>query len=293
MADSGIVGEGAKSRTVLRAVIEATGISRRKAFAAIRDGVVTVGGRPATEPSAPYSGGAITVDGRPAQAQAAEKAYLLLNKPAGVITANSDSRGRRTVLDLVPVEMRLRGLHAVGRLDQDTTGLLLLTNDGDFTYRLTHPSHEVEKEYWLTSRPPLTSPQLQALRDGVEIDGAVRVPAEVAVLAPDTGFEVAIVVREGRKRQVRRMLEAVGARVTGLRRVREATLRLGGLPEGSVRRLTAAEVRWLMESSAPSPKGPQPAAEVTPRGGTQRGRRAAPRLVERPRRRRSGRSRRG
>jgi pseudouridine synthase len=188
--------------------------------------------------------------------------YLAMHKPTGYLSAVSDSRGRATVLDLVPVELQLPGLHPVGRLDLDTTGLLLLTNDGDFTQRLTHPSHEVPKEYWLTSRPPLHEGDLEALRRGVEIDGRVRRPAEARLLPPSSGYEAAITLREGRKRQVRRMVEAAGAVVLRLKRVREGRFSLGTLPEGGVRRLSEEEVALLMAPQAP--RAVLPSLRATP-----------------------------
>ena len=136
-------------RTLLRTVIDASGLSRRKAFAAIREGRVAVDGMPRTQPSEAYEGGPLTLDGSPLAPDGAEKVYLLLNKPPGFMSTRSDERGRRTVFDLVPQALRATGLHSIGRLDRDTSGLLLLTNDGDLTFALTHPSHEVEKEYWL------------------------------------------------------------------------------------------------------------------------------------------------
>lgn len=244
----GMSGEHPDPLTVLRTLIQATGLSRRKAFDAIRQGRVAVDGQTVTDPSAPFDGGELSFDYEVLRTARPERVYLLLNKPADVITASSDAHGRRTVLDLVPAALRVPGLHAVGRLDLDTSGLLLLTNDGDFTFHLTHPSHEIEKEYWLTSRPPLDERALQGLRAGVEIDGRRRRPAEVRRLDADTDFETAIVIREGRKRQVKRMVEAVGSRVLRLMRVREGSLKLGDLREGGIRRLSAAEVRWLLES---------------------------------------------
>jgi 23S rRNA pseudouridine2605 synthase len=232
-------------KTLLRAVIDASGFSRRKAFACIREGRILIDGRVSTDPSSPYEGGILRLDGRPLAAASEERIYLLLNKPPGAVSTVTDTHGRRTVLDLVPVELRLPGLHPVGRLDLDTTGLLLLTNDGSLTYRLTHPSQEIEKEYWLATRPRLSDAALERLRRGTEIDGAVRRPVDVRRLGPATGFDATITIREGRKRQVRRMVEAAGARVTALRRVREGPLTLGNLPEGQVRPLTAAELEAL------------------------------------------------
>lgn len=240
------VNRGQHQKTLLRILIDASGLSRRKAFSAIREGRVAVDGAIRTDPSAPLAGGRLTLDGGGLTAPDGPKMYLLMNKPAGVISTTSDPGGRPTVLSLVPVEWRLPGLHPVGRLDQDTTGLLLLTSDGNLTFRLTHPSHEVEKEYWLSSRPRLSDAALDRLRAGVELDGAVRRPAGLWRLDSSTGFEAAVVLREGRKRQVRRMLEVLGMRVTRLKRVREGSLVLGELPEGEVRRLTRSEVRGLL-----------------------------------------------
>ena len=233
-------------KTLLRAVIDASGLSRRKAFAAIREGRVAVGGQQRTQPSEAYEGGLLTLDASPLAAAAGDKVYLMLNKPPGFMSTRSDERGRRTVFDLVPPALRATGLHSVGRLDRDTSGLLLLTNDGDLTFALTHPRHEVEKEYWLRLAEPATEGQLAALRSGVEIDGAVRRPVRLRRLVGSGVLELSATIREGRRRQVRRMFEAVGAKVIQLRRVREGSLMLGPLPEGAVRALTPVEVEALM-----------------------------------------------
>lgn len=230
--------------TLLRAVVRASGLSRRKAFAAIRAGRVGVDGTPAADPSAPYTGGTLSLDGRPLAPPPTGATYLLLNKPPGFLSAVTDARGRPTVIDLVPEALRAPGLHPVGRLDLESAGLLILTNDGDLTYRLTHPRHEVEKEYWLALASPISDGQLAALRRGVEMDGQLRRPLRLRRLQRHP-FQLAVTIREGRKRQVRRMLAAVGARVTLLRRVREGPLSLGSLPEGAVRVLTAEEVDRL------------------------------------------------
>jgi 23S rRNA pseudouridine2605 synthase len=231
--------------TLLRAVIDASGLSRRKAFAAIREGRVALNGDVQIEPSQPYDGGALTLDDVTLTASEARKTYLLLNKPPGFITTKSDERGRRTVFDLIPPALRVAGLHPVGRLDRDTSGLLLLTNDGDFTFALTHPSHEVEKEYWLRLEAPATEAQLAQLRSGVEIDGELRRPLRLRRLVDSGHFEIAMTIREGRRRQVRRMFEAAGTRVILLRRVREGSLNLDSLPEGAIRPLTPAEIAAL------------------------------------------------
>jgi 23S rRNA pseudouridine2605 synthase len=231
--------------SLLRLVIDASGLSRRKAFAAIRAGRVTRDSVPQTEPSAEAGGEGLLLDGQPLISPAAPKTYLMLNKPPGYVTSASDELGRRTVLDLVPAELRAQGLHIVGRLDRDTSGLLLLTNDGDLTYRLTHPRHEVEKEYLVRLAQPPTPDLLAALRRGSAIDGLVRRPARVQPEPPGSQFDVSITLREGRNRQVRRLVQAAGERVVLLRRVREGPLLLAGLPEGAVRRLTQEELSAL------------------------------------------------
>jgi len=231
-------------KTLLRAVIEATGLSRRKAFEAIRAGRAAEDGEQAIDPSRPYGGGRLTLDGASIKAGAGGRVYLVMNKPANVITATSDDRGRQTVLDLVSEALRAPGLHPVGRLDRDTTGLLLLTNDGDLTYSLTHPKHEVEKEYWVASEGGLSEEAIDSLRHGVMLDGKPR-PADVQRLRGQEPYDISITIREGRRRQVRRMLLAVGSSVRRLKRVREGQLRLGDLPEGAVRPLRSEELRLL------------------------------------------------
>jgi len=230
--------------TLLRALVRASGLSRRKAFAAIRAGRVGLEGKTIFDPSSDYTGGALTLDGALLAEPAAAKAYLLLNKPPGYLTTTLDERGRPTVIDLLPAALRAPGLHPVGRLDRDTSGLLILTNDGDLTYRLTHPKHEVEKEYWAGLAAPVDEERLAALRRGVEIDGRLRRPLRLRRLR-EGPFQLSITIQEGRKRQVRRMLAAVGATVTHLRRVREGPLTLGSLPEGRMRALSEAEVERL------------------------------------------------
>jgi 23S rRNA pseudouridine2605 synthase len=231
--------------SLLHAVTAATGLSRRKAFAAIREGRVTVDGDPRSDPSADYEHGVIAVDGKLVDTAVRAHVYLLLNKPPDYITTVSDERGRRTVFDLVPARLKAPGLHPVGRLDRDTSGLLLLTTDGDLTHALTHPRFEIEKEYWLRTAEVLSEAQVAQLRAGVEIDGAHRRPLRLRRLVGEEPFQTSLTIREGRNRQVRRMLEAAGARITALRRVREGALTLGDLPEGGVRALTRQEIAEL------------------------------------------------
>jgi 23S rRNA pseudouridine2605 synthase len=231
--------------TVLRQLIEASGLSRRKAFAAIREGRLKVDGRVLTEPSEPFEGGELILDGTRLGPASVRKTYLILNKPPGYVTTRSDELGRRTVYDLVPAGLRSPALHSAGRLDRDTSGLLLLTDDGELTHALTHPKHEVAKEYWVRLARPASEAQLASLREGVRLDGDLRRVGRLGRLVGEHPFQLSITIREGRKRQVRRMFEAVGARVRALRRVREGTLMLADLPEGAVRELTASEVEVL------------------------------------------------
>ena len=163
----------------------------------------------------------------------------LLNKPRGVVSTASDPQGRPTVVGLVPAEPRI---FPVGRLDTDTEGLLLLTNDGDLAHRLTHPSFGVEKEYLAQVDGSPTPAELRRLRQGIELEDGMTAPAKASLTAPGA---VRLVIHEGRNRQVRRMLEAVGHPVIALERVRFGPLWLGGLEEGRHRRLTAPEVEKL------------------------------------------------
>ena len=237
------------SQTLLKALTNATGLPRRRAFSAIREGRLSLDGISVLDPSAVYRGGTLAFDGRPLAAQPHALEYLMLNKPAGIISSAADELGRTNVLDLVPGDLKAPGLHPVGRLDRDTTGLLLLTNDGDLTYRLTHPRHEVEKEYWLSATPPLDEAQIESLRAGVEVDGSLLRPVSLRRLPQTERLHFSVVISEGRNRQIRRMVEAVGGRVRRLHRVREGPLRLGSLPEGRVRRLTEPEVLSLQAAA--------------------------------------------
>ncbi len=173
--------------------------------------------------------------------------YRLLHKPPGVVTTAADPEGRPTVVELVPDEPRV---FPVGRLDVDTEGLLLLTNDGDLTHRLTHPSYGVEKEYVAEVDGEPTRTALRRLREGVELDDGVTAPARVSVVGPGV---LTLVIHEGRNRQVRRMCEVVGHPVRRLVRTRIGPIRIATLPLGEWRALTIAEVRSLEQAAAARP----------------------------------------
>jgi 23S rRNA pseudouridine2605 synthase len=214
--------------------------SRRAAEQLIAERRVTVDGTVVTDPARDVSDdAAVAFDGEPVRGEEPRVVYAL-HKPAGVVSTASDTHGRRTVVELVPGGRRL---YPVGRLDADTTGLILLTNDGELANRLTHPRYEVPKTYRATvGGPPVTERAVGALRGGVELEDGRTASARVRRLGPHT---LEITIHEGRKRQVRRMCEAVGHPVKTLQRIRFGPLALGDLPAGRARRLSAAEVREL------------------------------------------------
>jgi 23S rRNA pseudouridine2605 synthase len=219
--------------------------SRRASEAIIRAGRVTVDGEPVTDPARDVTAASdVAVDGRPLS-QPEERLVLALNKPAGVVSTARDPQGRPTVVSLAAQSVRL---YPVGRLDADTTGLILLTNDGELAHRLTHPSFEVDKTYRATvANPPVADAAIRHLRRRVELEDGRSAPAQVRRLAPDL---LELTIHEGRKRQVRRMCEAVGHPVKQLERVAFGPLKLGELGAGSYRRLTGAEVAALASASA-------------------------------------------
>ncbi|MHB8438452.1 MAG: pseudouridine synthase [Acidimicrobiales bacterium] len=212
--------------------------SRRLCEELIEAGRVSVNGALAVLGSRVLPEDAVTVDGAPVPTLPGLVHYLL-NKPAGVVTTASDPEGRPTVISLVPPEPRV---FAVGRLDIDTEGLLVLTNDGALAQLLTHPSHGVEKEYLasLDRTPPPAA--LRALRQGIDLDDGTTAPAKVGVVSPGL---VRITVHEGRNRQVRRMCEAIGFPVRRLVRTRIGPVTDTRLKPGSYRALRAEEVRAL------------------------------------------------
>jgi 23S rRNA pseudouridine2605 synthase len=218
--------------------------SRRAAEQLVFGGRVAVGGEVVRDPALDVAEDAeVTVDGAPVGG-AERRVIHALNKPAGVVSTAHDTHGRRTVVDLVPSSARL---YPVGRLDADTTGLILLTNDGELAHRLTHPSFEIPRVYRATvRRAPVRERALQALREGVELEDGRTAPARVRRLAPN---RLEITIHEGRKRQVRRMCEAVGHRVIELERVAFGPLRLGRLEPGQHRRLTKAETDALRRAT--------------------------------------------
>lgn len=229
----------------LQKIISASGLmSRRAAEELIAAGKVCVNGvTAALGEKADAETDKITVDGRPLPS-AGEKLYIMLNKPRGYVTTLSDEKGRKNVSELVK-ELGTR-LYPVGRLDLYSEGLLLMTNDGDFANRLMHPSHEIDKCYHTWVKGEDMGWAVELLRCPMEIDGYVTSPAEVNILELN-GEEalLAITIHEGRNRQVRKMCEAAGLKVTRLMRVSEAGVELGSLKSGKWRRLTEEELNML------------------------------------------------
>jgi 23S rRNA pseudouridine2605 synthase len=204
--------------------------------------LVTVGGEVVTDPARDVDAGDdVRVNGDPVAAEARE--VWVVNKPVGVVSTAREPGRRTPVVDLVETEARL---YPVGRLDADSSGLLLLTNDGELANRLTHPRYEVPKTYVARLKKPIAAGDLERLARGVELEDGPAAPTQVKRRGDR---EIEIVLREGRNRQVRRMLEAVGNEVVALRRVGFGPLRLGGLAEGGALRLADREVAALRRAA--------------------------------------------
>jgi len=213
--------------------------SRRASEQLVADGRVQVGEEVVRDPARDVDeSSGVRMDGRLLAPEPRE--VHALHKPAGVLSTAADTHGRRTVVEYVASQRRL---YPVGRLDADSTGLILLTNDGELAERLTHPRYRVEKTYRATVAPPgVADSALDHLRGGVALEDGVTYPAKVRLVEPGL---LEVVISEGKKRQVRRMIEAVGHRVIALERVAFGPLTLDRLPEGESRRLTTAEVDRL------------------------------------------------
>ena len=219
--------------------------SRRSSEKLIADGHISVNGITVTEMGVQVdeTSDRIEVDGKPVRIQE-EKHYIAYNKPLGEVTTAHDPEGRATVMDKF-ADYPVR-LYPVGRLDYDSEGLLLLTNDGDMMNHVLHPSHEVSKVYLTKVSNHVTDEEIMALRRGVMIDGHLTSPASVRLIRRETFDTVLLIsIHEGRNRQVRKMAEAIGHQVVSLRRVEFGPVSLGDLPCGRWRKLTETEIRKL------------------------------------------------
>jgi 23S rRNA pseudouridine2605 synthase len=239
---------------LLKALTEAGVGSRRRIADAIKNGRVEVNGEPVENFRHPVNPETdrVTVYGKPVDLKPRRAIYLMVNKPAGIITTTSDERGRKTVLDILPEKYRHLRLYPVGRLDKDSTGLLLLTNDGELTYRLTHPKFEHEKEYLIHIEGRLKPDEKRKLEKGVELEDGMTYPIVVKEIKSPPPFSYSITMHEGRKRQVRRMLANLGYQVLAIKRIRMGNLNLGNLKEGATRELTPEEVRSLLAGRLPA-----------------------------------------
>ena len=224
--------------------------SRRQAEELLRQGRVDVNGTiAALGDQADPETDLICVDGTPL-AKVTEERVLLLNKPPGVISSCHDPQGRETVLDLIPAELR-RGLHPVGRLDADSRGALLLSNQGELTLKLTHPRYAHNKTYRVTVTGTPDHSKLERWRQGMELDGSRTLPASVKLLHSKHGHStLEVILREGRNRQIRRIASLLGHSVLDLQRVAIAGLALGSMEEGCWRELSRQEWRSLISSQA-------------------------------------------
>ena len=218
--------------------------SRRGAMDLIKDGRVSVNGHAITEPSTPVDPlkDKVLFDGKLVEAK--QFSYILLNKPEGYVTTKEDAHAEKTVMDLLPKEYQ--HLVPVGRLDRDSEGLLLLTNDGDLAFKLTHPKFGVDKTYMVWIGGKLLDPKRKRLEHGVMIEGVKTSPCRIHDLKEhEEQSEFLLTIHEGRKRQIRLMMKSVGCSVRYLKRVAQGPLKINDLPRGKWRELSLEEVKQL------------------------------------------------
>ena len=260
----------------LQKIIAGAGVaSRRKAEELIAAGRVSVNGEVVTAPGskADLAGDRILVDGKLLE-PAPRRRYFAVNKPKGCVATTSDPQGRRTVMDLLDKRDR-KGLYPVGRLDYNTEGLLLLTNDGDFANRILSAANGITKTYEVKVSGVPAAEQIDKLRRGVRLDGRLAAPVAVRMLrrAKNPWYEVELA--EGRNRQIHRMFQSIGFLVEKIRRVRIGTLALGDLPPGKARELRPAEIRRLLAPPAAEEKPPRRKRAPKTAGDAPRGSRPA------------------
>lgn len=218
--------------------------SRREIDKLIERNEIKVNGEPVSPGQKVTEKDKITIKGKPFEKPKFEKkVYFLLNKPKGVLSASKDDRGRKTVVDLIDTTERL---YPIGRLDSETEGAIILTNDGDIFNKVIHPKGEVYKEYYAVLRGEIKDKELSRVAKGVILEDGMTLPARTKILKRDQGkSEVTISIREGRNRQVRRMFDAVKCPVIYLRRDAIGKIRIGNLEVGKYRKLTSEEIKYL------------------------------------------------
>ena len=218
--------------------------SRRGADKLIEDGLVMINGKICSLGDDVEEGDNVTVKGKKISLNK-KYDYYIMNKPKGYITSVKDEKGRKTVMDLLP--KNIKRLFPVGRLDYDSEGLLILTNDGDLTFKLTHPKNEVPKTYLVKTEKSITEEELSKLRSGVYIDGVKTKKCNIKLIENNKEFaKLHITITEGRNRQIRKMFEAVGHSVDFLKRIKIGDLALSGLNRGEVRKLSSREIDYLI-----------------------------------------------
>lgn len=218
--------------------------SRRRADAMIQACRVTINGELATLGANVEEGDEVALDGRILSLTEKKEEFYIMNKPKGVVCTVSDDRGRKTVMDLLPEG--IGRVFPVGRLDYATEGLLILTNDGDTAFRLTHPTTEIPKTYMARIEGTLTEQDLNPIRSGVELDGVLTKKCKAHIVETNKAYtKVHITITEGRNRQVRRMFESIGKNVEFLKRISIGELKLKGLDRGKIRPLTELEIAYL------------------------------------------------
>jgi 23S rRNA pseudouridine2605 synthase len=238
-------------KPLVKALAEAGIGSRRRMAEAIKQGKVKVNGVTAESFNHPIDPAKdrVVFDGKPVNLKAEKIICLMLHKPEGIVSTVSDEKSRQTVLDILPQNYRRYRLYPVGRLDIDTTGLILLTNDGDLTYKLTHPRYEYEKEYYVAINGVLKNEEKQQIKTGLLLEDGMTHHAKIREIT-ETPYNYSVTIHEGRKRQVRRMFEHLKHPVLALKRIRIGNLQLGDLRDGAVRALTAKEITGLLQQSS-------------------------------------------
>jgi 23S rRNA pseudouridine2605 synthase len=234
---------------ILKILLVAGVGSRRKLASAIMENRVRVNGEIVTSLNhiVDINTDQVEIDGVEVNISPETKIYLVLNKPTGVLSTTQDDRGRKTVIDFVPPHIKQIKLYPVGRLDMNSSGLVLLTNDGDVAYKLSHPSFEQEKEYVVKLDRVLEARDLKQLAEGVKLDDGITCPARVTVLEEGSVNEYGIVIHEGKKHIVRRLFARLGYVVLALKRIRIATIELGDLDLGNTRLLGEEEIARLKQ----------------------------------------------